>query len=181
MKDDIWSLGDYDGVRYAYNICWFYSVKFVYVAPQEMESWLCQCCCLNTSLGLLYWAVTNWSVHNFQSCLIVLLLWEHGLHYLRATTWLTTMQSCCYGKDSKKACWWIGFWKQTVRREARSNDYGGDYPWGIFSYQTLLLKVHFSSVKHLSMNVWCRIHSVYFMLLPNHALMFSVCLQMILC
>lgn len=34
---------------------------------------------------------------------------------------------------TRKACWWMGFLKQTVRREARSNDYGGDYPWGILS------------------------------------------------
>lgn len=119
MTDYIWSLGDYDGIRCPHNICWFYSVKAAYVAPQEAESWLCQSCCLNTSLGLLYWAATNWTAHNFQSCLILLLLCEHGRHYLSASTWLTTMRSCWYSKENKKGCWWIGFLKQTVRREAR--------------------------------------------------------------
>lgn len=101
MKDCPCRRGDDDGVRYAHNICWFYSVKSVCVALQEMESWLCQDRSLRSSRGLLYWAVTNGTVRNFQSCLIVVLLCEHGLDYLRATTWLPTQRSCCYSKDQK--------------------------------------------------------------------------------
>lgn len=109
---------------------------------------------LKNSLGLLYWAVTNWTVHNFQSCLILLLLYRHELHYLSATTWLTTMQSCC---DSKKACWStvFAFCFCFLRQEGEKQGamiIKVIILRDISSHQPLLLQVKFPSVKYLWVN-----------------------------